>query len=151
MSIDDKIIKFIGRHHVLTLATTSESFTPSCCSLFYVYIASENHFIFTSSSNTNHADNMMKNKTVAANIHNGSKIVSDIMGLQIEGVAHKVSQDYSSKARNAYLKKFPYAMFMDIELWVLTPFYLKLTDNRVGFANKLIWSSLRCKKESLNE
>ncbi|MGD0342664.1 MAG: hypothetical protein ABSA76_13260 [Bacteroidales bacterium] len=44
------------------------------------------------------------------------------------------------KAKNAYLKKFPVAALMDTRLWIVELTYIKMTDNRLGFGKKLIWT-----------
>jgi uncharacterized protein YhbP (UPF0306 family) len=43
------------------------------------------------------------------------------------------------KLKKAYLKRFPYAIFANTNLWILKINYLKMTDNRLGFGKKLIW------------
>ncbi|MFQ9504260.1 MAG: hypothetical protein ACLR1G_10405 [Alistipes indistinctus] len=39
--VDERIVRFIGRHHVLTLATTVDD-VPHCSSLFYAYLPEQN-------------------------------------------------------------------------------------------------------------
>ena len=51
--IDKRIIAFIKKHHVLTLATAAEG-APYCSNLFYTYFEGENIFASTSSGNTRH-------------------------------------------------------------------------------------------------
>ena len=38
------------------------------------------------------------------------------------------------------MKKFPIAMLMETTLWVVSLTYLKMTDNKLGFGKKMIWS-----------
>jgi uncharacterized protein YhbP (UPF0306 family) len=50
--------------------------------------------------------------------------------------------DELKKARSAYLKRFPIARLMpDLNLWILSPDFIKMTDNRFGFGKKLIWTA----------
>ena len=44
---DKRIIEFIKRHHLLTLATSKDN-TPYCCNVFYVYDEKNNSLIFSS-------------------------------------------------------------------------------------------------------
>lgn len=142
MGLDSRFTDFISKHHVMTLATISKENTPSCCALFYVYLKEENIFVFTSSEGTKHVANMLENRNVAANIVLETKVVGQIEGLQIEGDAFKASESGIKNAKKEYLKKYPFAVFMDIDLWVLKPSALKLTDNKLGFGKKLLWNRL---------
>ncbi len=45
-----------------------------------------------------------------------------------------------SKARWAYLKRFPLAVLMDTHLWVVKLTFIKMTDNRLGFGKKIVWT-----------
>ncbi len=133
--VEKRITNFIGRHHVMTLATLGDG-VPHCCNLFYAYDVESNYFIFSSSSETRHTQEFKTNSRVAASILLETKVVGKLQGLQIEG---EVGQAMSSQ-RDIYFAKYPYAALMgDIELWVLKPTYFKLTDNRLGFGKKLIW------------
>lgn len=143
MKIDSKFTDFISKHHVMTLATISKDGSVSCCALFYVYLEEENVFIFTSSKETQHAENIENNNNVAANIILETKVIGKIEGLQIKGLALRASETSIKNTKIEYLKKYPYAVFMDLDLWVLKPTMFKLTDNKLGFGNKLIWSDLR--------
>lgn len=36
--VDQRIVKFIGRHHVMTIASAATECGPYCANLFYAYI-----------------------------------------------------------------------------------------------------------------
>jgi uncharacterized protein YhbP (UPF0306 family) len=40
----------------------------------------------------------------------------------------------------AYIKRFPYAAVAPLNIWVIEPDFMKLTDNTLGFGKKLIWN-----------
>ncbi len=135
MTMEQKIIKFIKRHHVLTLATSLDQ-RPYCANAFYAYDAQRNRFIFTSSLDTRHAKEMSSNPRVAASIVWETKLVGRIQGLQAEGVV--VRADDSD--RECYIKRFPYTAVADLTLWAIEPTMIKYTDNTLGFGKKLIWN-----------
>lgn len=135
MQIDKKIEQFIGRHHVLTLATATTEGAPYCCNCFYAYDAATGAFIFTSDPETNHGRMMCENARVAASIVLETRTVGKVQGLQITG---KVKQAIDGD-KLLYLKSFPYAVVADLHLWRLEADFLKLTDNTLGFGKKLIW------------
>jgi len=137
--VDNQILEFIFDHHVLTLATTSNN-QPWCCSCFYAYLKEENLFVFTSDLDTRHGKEAILNQNVAANIVLETKTVGKIQGLQIEGILRIPEDGIEKKVKKAYLKRFPYAALMKTKLWILTPGQMKMTDNRLGFGKKLIWS-----------
>lgn len=137
--IDEKIIKFINEHHVLTIATCNNN-KPWCASCFYVYLKDENIFIFTSDIDTRHGKEFIENPFVAGNILLETSIINKIQGLQFEGKIEKPTGDLKKIAEKAYLKRFPYAVIMKTELWVVKPSLLKMTHNLLGFGKKLIWT-----------
>ena len=52
--VDERIARFLGRHHVLTLATAADG-TPYCANAFYAYDKGRNRLVFTSDLSTRHA------------------------------------------------------------------------------------------------
>ncbi len=134
--LEKKIIKFIAKHHLLTLATVSEDGAPHCSNIFYSYSQERNCFIFATDIQTQHGAQMVERKEVAAAIALETKVVGRLQGLQIAGV---VEQTNSKEDREIYLDKYPYAVAMPLTLWRLEPQRMKLTDNTLGFGKKLIW------------
>ena len=136
MEIDQRIVKFLKRHHVLTLATATADGAPYCANAFYAYDAESNRLIFTSDDATNHAQQMLSNHRVAASVVLETRIVGKVQGLQICGTAERGDQT----DRKAYIRRFPYAAAIgELHLWHIEPDLLKYTDNTLGFGKKLIW------------
>lgn len=134
----DKVIeKFIGKHHVMTIATIGENGAPHTANLFYAYDGESDSFIFTSSQSTAHGSDMMRCGSVGANIVLETSNVGRIEGLQIEGFAQRT---LTLRDRMIYLKRFPFAVVADLELWLLRADFMKMTDNKLGFGKKLIWN-----------
>ena len=138
--LDIGIIKFIKKHHVLTLATSTDK-QNWCASCFYVFDDNNYRFIFTSDENTRHAHEMLLNTNVAGSIALETSIVGKIQGIQFSGKAKQISEKEIIYARKLYLKKFPVAIpFINkLLLWEIKPSFIKFTDNRLGFGKKLIW------------
>lgn len=139
MSLPDKrIVDFINKHHVLTLATCFEE-EPYCANCFYVYLEDDNSLVFTSDYETKHIKQASHNIYVAGSIVLETSIIGKIQGVQFQGIISRPEDDLYEKARSAYLKRFPIAMLMKTTLWVVDLTFLKFTDNRLGFGKKLIW------------
>lgn len=138
MIVDEPIVAFIKKHHVLTLATLhSGSDQPYVANCFYAYDKERNIFIFTSDDTTRHGSEMIDNPRVALSIVRETRIVGAIEGLQITGRAERGDEE----AKRRYIKRFPYAAVAPLTLWMVRPEMMKLTDNKLGFGKKLIWQS----------
>jgi uncharacterized protein YhbP (UPF0306 family) len=138
--IDRKIIDFFRKHHVLTVATTVDN-EPWCANCFYVYMEEENALVFTTDRDTRHGKEFIVNPFVAGSVVLETMVIGKIRGIQFQGLVSEPEGDLLSKARTAYLKRFPPAILMDTHLWVVRLTYIKLTDNRLGFGKKLIWKA----------
>lgn len=138
MEIDKRIILFIKKHHVLTLAT-SDGDGVYCSNVFYAYDAENNIFVFYSDCKTKHFADMQKNKNVAASIVLETKIVGKIQGLQLNGIATQPADEMRKHCKNIYIKRFPYAIIHSADLWMLEIIFAKYTNNMLGFGKKIIW------------
>lgn len=128
-----KIEAFIKKHHVMSLATSSDD-EISVCNLFYAY--KDECFVVASSYDTTHTKHILKNKKVAGSIVLETKIVGKIEGLQFVGECEKLEDE---ALRSSYFKTFSYALLMNPTLWKIRVDSFKLTDNKLGFGKKVIW------------
>ena len=137
--IETRIIKFFRKHHVLTVATSSEQ-EPWCANCFYVYLEEENAIVFTTDADTRHGKEFLKNPLVAGSVVLETMRLGKIQGIQFQGVVSEPEGEMLSKAKWAYLKKFPPAVLMDTHLWIVKLTLIKMTDNRLGFGKKILWT-----------
>lgn len=140
--VDKRILDFISRHHVLTLAVSKDG-QPYCAHCFYCYLKDQNRFVFTSDPETRHIRDFESagNGRVAAGIALETRMVGKIRGLQLTGRMIIPGGSELQAARNAYLKRFPIARLAKLNLWAFDPEFMKLTDNRLGFGTKLVWEA----------
>ena len=140
--MDKRILKFLKKHHVCTLATCREN-QPWCTSVFYVFLEEETALVFTSDPATRHMAEVMCNQKVAGAIAVETEVIGLIRGVQFSGVVHEPSEpEIKKRVLLAYLKRFPYAILNASPLWILKLHEVKLTDNRLGFGKKIIWRKL---------
>jgi uncharacterized protein YhbP (UPF0306 family) len=99
----------------------------------------ENSLVFTSDYDTKHIMQASHNIYVAGSIVLETSIVGKIQGVQFQGIIIEPQGESLSKAKTAYLKRFPVAMLMKTTLWVVDLTFLKYTDNNLGFGKKLTW------------
>lgn len=138
--IDKRIKRFFRKHHVLTIATSTDA-GPWCANCFYVYLEEENALVFTTDPDTRHGREFLINKLVAGSVVLETNVIGKIRGIQFLRIVSEPEGELASSAREAYLRRFPVAMLMDTHLWVVKLTYIKMTDNRLGFGKKLIWEN----------
>ncbi len=136
---EKRIVDFIKKHHVLTLATSSLNGESWCCNCFYAYIEDEIAFLFTSDNDTKHIQMALENPTVSGSVVLETSIIGKIQGMQFSGKLSKVGNSENSFYSLSYLKRFPFAIIKKTELWKLSLDTIKMTDNRLGFGKKLYW------------
>ncbi len=125
---------------MLSIATVSEK-GPWCASCFYARDEENNTLVITTDPATRHGAEFRANPQVAGTIALETKRIGRIRGAQFTGTISEPTGDDLSRARTVYLKRFPYAALTEIHLWVIKLNQIKLTDNRLGFGKKIIWTS----------
>jgi uncharacterized protein YhbP (UPF0306 family) len=125
---------------LLSIATVSEK-GPWCASCFYARDEENNTLVITTDPATRHGAEFRANPQVAGTIALETKRIGRIRGAQFTGTISEPTGDDLSRARTVYLKRFPYAALTEIHLWVIKLNQIKLTDNRLGFGKKIIWTS----------
>jgi uncharacterized protein YhbP (UPF0306 family) len=135
-----RIVTFIRKHHILTLATVHDQI-PWCCTLFYVYLPEQNLFVVTSDPDTRHITDVVAGGSgrVAGAIALETKIIGRIRGIQFTATMFPLQDELLQICKTAYLKRFPVARFTTLHLWGIEPDLIKMTDNRLGFGKKLYW------------
>lgn len=135
---DKQIIRFIRRHHVLTLSTMSEK-RPWVAHCFYAYYEKEQMLVITSDQTTKHVREALRNNLVAGGIVLETRWIGKIRGIQFEGLFEEPHGEMYRKAHAIYLKRFPFAILTNTSLWTIRLTGIKMTDNRLGFGKKLFW------------
>ena len=136
---DKRMVDFLHRHHVMTLATCCDN-RPWCCQCFYVYVDRLNGLVFTSDTTTRHIAEAMQHPYIACSIVLESNVIGKLQGIQLEGTIMEAGGDLLKEIKAAYLKRFPVAVLMNTKLWFLKLSTMKMTDNRLGFGKKLYWT-----------
>ena len=90
--MDSKIIKFIRKHHVLTLATSRDNI-PWTAHCFYAFMEDEKALVFTTDDDTRHGQEMLENPVVSGGIALETKVVGMIRGVQLTGRVHRLGDD----------------------------------------------------------
>ena len=144
MEPDKRIIDFLHRHHVMTLATCCDN-RPWCCQCFYAYVQNLCGLAFTSDKATRHITEALQQPCIAGSIVLETSLVGKIQGIQFEGILVEADGALLKEIKTAYMKRFHFALLMDTKLldtklWFLELTKMKMTDNRLGFGKKLYWN-----------
>ena len=139
-AIDVRIISFVDSQTNLTLAVCEDN-NPYCANCFYAYDAERNSLIFKSKSDTTHILIGMKNSLVAGTIIPDSLDKTRIRGVQFTGRLLRSSGSKLMTTQAVYYKKFPFALTISGDLWIIELATIKFTDNKLGFGKKLIWKN----------
>jgi uncharacterized protein YhbP (UPF0306 family) len=138
VELHKRIKTLLRRHHVLSIATVSDR-GPWCASCFYAWDEENNTLVITTDTTTRHGSEFLSNPSVAGTIALETWRVGRIWGIQFTGTITEPAGDDLLRARKIYLRRFPYAALAEVHLWVIRFDYIKLTDNRLGFGEKIIW------------
>ena len=131
----EKVEQFLAKHHLLSLATSSQN-RPHSASLFYAYDEKLVSFIVASDTKTEHIQNILSNPNVSGTVALETDEVGKIQGIQFQAKMQVATKEEST----GYFKAFPYAKVMNPTLWLITVYTIKMTDNRLGFGKKLYWN-----------
>lgn len=150
-----KISAFLREQTTLTLATTNADGSVHACDVFYAE-DSELTFYILSDPKTQHVQNMLRVPRISATVHGGSRGWENIRGAQVVGDAERVSaMTERNRAFAIYIAKYPFVRHWlasienlgqtikdvgTVDLYKLTPRWLRWIDNTEGFGHKEEWN-----------
>lgn len=138
--MDSFIENFIVSQKNMTLCTSVNNI-PECGSCFYTFMPEGAYLIFKSKNTTGHVCRALANNKVAGTILPDISKIGNIRGIQFSGVFLEPQEYLLEKAKKIYYSKFPLALGISGELWLIKLTYIKMTDNTLGFGKKLIWEN----------
>jgi uncharacterized protein YhbP (UPF0306 family) len=136
--MDKKIIEYIDKNKVLTIATSIDN-QPYCAICFYVFDEENNVLIFLSDDVTRHISEALKNKQIAGTITTKVTTVAKIQGIQFTGEFINPNEIEAANFYEKYYSKFPFAKAKPSPIWGIKLIAIKMTDNTLGFGKKLLW------------
>lgn len=136
--MDKRMKSFIKEQRNLTLCTSVNNI-PSCANCFYAYMSEGDFLVFKSNKKTKHIANALINYNIAGTIIPDISKIGNIKGIQFTGMLIVPTGDLLDKAKKTYYARHPFALPMAGEIWMTELISVKMTDNTLGFGNKLIW------------
>jgi uncharacterized protein len=138
--MNPRIEQFMDRQRVATFCCVDEAHQPYCFTCFYVLDKEHHLLIFKSGMATTHAQLLMKNPSIAGTIQPEKLNPLAIKGVQFRG---KVIFDdiMRQAAKTLYHKKYLFASTVPGEIWCVQLDSVKMTDNTLHFAKKILWEA----------
>lgn len=137
--MNERIVDFISQQRVATVCCVDEENKPYCFSCFYAFDKERHLFYFKSGSNAHHSQLLLQNAVVAGTVQQDKLNPLAIKGIQFTGKIIDPNNELCSEAESVYHKRYPFAIAMPGEIWVLQPEVIKMTDNTLSFGKKLHW------------
>ena len=142
MTFPQSILDFLAAHNTLTLATAGADGGPHAAALFYAYTP-DLRLVFLSDPESKHGQHIGKGEVVAATIQADGQEWRRITGLQMHGFAEPADD----AMRSVYLARFPFVSTASsltramekVQFYQITPTWIRLIDNRLGFGHKQEW------------
>ncbi len=136
--MNEKIETFIAAQKNLTLCTCNEN-EPFCANCFYAFLIENNSLVFKSNRKTTHVSNGIINNKVAGTILPDVSKMGTIKGIQFLGKFIEPKAELLTMAQKIYYKRFPFALAMPGDIWLIELHSIKMTDNTIGIGNKISW------------
>lgn len=136
--LPDRILNFIRSQSLVTLATSLNNI-PHCAICYYAYSENLGGLIFKSSAQSRHVQEGIINPRVAAGVSQTESDINKIRGIQAEGTFVELNDTQIAEAKRTYYKKFPFALAIPGDLWLLELTNIKFVDNSLGFSKKMYW------------
>lgn len=134
-----RIWSFLSNQTVLNIATSIND-VPYCASCFYVFDEKNKLLAFKSKKDSRHIKEVLQQKNVAGTVLPDKLKLGTVKGIQFQGKLIFPNEKTSSAIKGIYYSKFPYAMAVPGDIWIIELSFIKLTDNQLGFGKKLVWS-----------
>ncbi|MBN8668317.1 MAG: pyridoxamine 5'-phosphate oxidase family protein [Chitinophagales bacterium] len=134
------IIKFIRKQKTATVCTVDEQGNPYCFSCFYVFDEEKVILIYKTHANSHHVPMMTKKMEVAGTILPGKADPVIVKGVQFEGVVIGPGDPDTTHASRDYHLRYPFALAMGGDIWVIRIQHIKMTDSSKGFGTKIEWN-----------
>lgn len=135
----NKIVSYLSSQASLSLCCIDDG-VPYCCTCFYVLDVQRMALYFSSSLNTHHASVMLKIPQVAGTVADQTRSVTHLQGVQYQGRVRLLADDEEKRARHLFCTSYPIAKLKKAPMWEIMLTTLKMTNNKLGFGKKLLWS-----------
>lgn len=132
------IDQFLGGHHVMSLATAAQG-ELWAASVFYSFDPPGRRLLYATDLGTAHGRLALANPQTVGTVSTQERDVSMLQGIQLRGRAVPLQEAEAVRAGALFAETFPGLGLRTMQLWALTPTYIKMVDNTAGFGHKEEW------------
>ncbi|MCI2235569.1 hypothetical protein MKD52_01795 [Helicobacter sp. CaF467b] len=133
--MNQKILKFIAKNHLLTLSVRDEDKGVYIANCYYALDKKDCCLLIKSALDSKHIKLAIQNPHLAVSIAKDSKKLILIKGVQIKALFKQAINEQKS----LYYSQFPFARFASGEIFALEILWAKYTDNGLLISEKLIY------------
>ena len=138
--MNQSIVKFIKSQTCATICCINENNDPYCFSCFYAFDIAQGLLYFKSSFDTEHIKILQQNPIVAGAILPDKFQRLIVQGIQFYGKLMAQNDDKIKISKSQYYKRFPFALAIPGEVWIIEIENIKMTDSTKGFGHKTTWN-----------
>ncbi len=139
--MEERIRKFIRKQKLMTLGTSKDDI-PYCCVVFYSFDEEKNALYFISNPSSRHSEEIFLNPIVGGTITKPELKIVKLQGVQFTGCCSLLEGAEAEAAGRHYLATHPVAYWSKERIWKLDLDWVKMTDNTLGFAKKIVWEKV---------
>lgn len=136
--MDKRIRNFIRKKKIMTLSSSNVD-VPYCCIVFFSFDEEKNCFYFISNPESRHSEEIFVNQNVAGTIIKSEFNILKLQGIQFTGTCRMLEGTDAEMAGRHYQNTHPVSYWSTEKIWKVEVDWLKMTDNTLGFGNKIIW------------
>lgn len=138
--MDQRIVEFINGQKVATVCGVDAENNPYCFSCFYAFDKERNLLYYKSGGGAHHSEILQHNPVVSGTINPDKLNSLAIKGVQFNGRVLDPADEICSEASPVYHKRFPFALAMPGDIWIIRLEVIKMTDNTLSFGKKIHWN-----------
>lgn len=138
--MDNNIIEFLEKQTCASICCLDEDNRPWCFSCFFIFNPGEGLLYFKSSPGANHSSMMKKVPLIAGTVLPDKLNKLRTQGIQFDGVVLDSMDRLTLGASQYYHKKNPLALAIPGDVWTIQVNRIKMTDSKMGFGKKIVWS-----------
>ncbi|QEC69227.1 hypothetical protein FRZ67_18625 [Panacibacter ginsenosidivorans] len=137
--MDEAIKLFIEKQKAATICCVDEQNNPYCFSCFYALIRENDLLVIKSSASSNHVKLLLQKPCVSGTILPEKLNVFPVKGIQFTGMMLQVPGVYAVNAAKEYHKKFPFALAIPGEIYIVRLEAIKMTNSGKIFGEIITW------------
>ncbi|MBS1528670.1 MAG: pyridoxamine 5'-phosphate oxidase family protein [Bacteroidetes bacterium] len=135
----DSIADFLNDQTCATICCIDAAGNPYCFNCFYAFNRENNLLYFKSPRETCHAGLLAINPAIAGTVLPDKLNKAATKGVQLKGKILDGMHPMTKDAYTAYHKKYPAALMITGQVFVVKLDAIKMKDSKLGLGKKMLW------------